>query len=73
MARDHDTNRGVDQDGACRWPDVENRQLVDEAGQRYVSGRQDNHQDAEDRRGRRRRHAETASCDFPRHRCLPGR
>ncbi len=41
--------------------------------ERYVYGRQDDHQRAEDRRGRRGPQAETAGRDFFRHRCLPGR
>jgi hypothetical protein len=73
VARDNDTNRGVDQDGGDRWPDVEDRQLVDEAGQRYVNGRQEDHQGAEDRRGRRRRQGQAAGRDFRRYRCLPAR
>ena len=73
MTRDNDTNRGVDQDGGDHWPDVEDRQLVDEAGQRYVYGRQDNHPGAEDRRGRRRRQGKAVDRDFRRCRRPPAR
>ena len=70
VARDHDTNRGVDQYGGHRRPSIEDGQLMDEIGQRYGYGSQGDHQGAEDRRDRRQRKAETADSGFSRHQLL---